>query len=600
MNFANLSALGVVAGLAGLAAVLFALQQLRTRYRDVTVVTTLFWKQVVDEAPVRKLRERFRHPLAYLLVLAICSLLWLAFAEPQWRGRQDQTFHILVLDGSAGMGAGDRFETTVARLKDYVSRLPSERRQVIWSGGELRPLLAPGEHEILLSKRLEGLAPEAVPSSLERVLRQLSASPRTEQSREQSTSILVFGDAPVRKEVLALVPSSMSVKRALNPTPLQGNSGITALGVADAASGAWDKVDVFAEVQSTGDRRVAPVVPAGSNDQASVRNVQIDVNGQPIPSESVTRAGQGFVVHDVPADGGLLTVRVAGADSLALDDRASIRLPTKPLVRVQLSKSLEGTLGPVLQSDPGVTLVEADADVVVRRAGESIGANAPTLEFVRAATQAQAFVLTHPDPLNSNVVFVNAVEDIGLKQIDAMSLAQESGRPIEVSVASGAQWRFSVWEELLSDSFNFTRSRAFPLFVANAVRWLAGAESWHPFVAAGQPLLSSGAGERTRIVNAEGRLLDPLNADFVPPVAGELEYVGRPLRGAKTTATRTSLSVSLLDPDVTRGARDEALELATLEQIDLVPDSSPATWLLVLALILLATEWYFYQMGRMP
>lgn len=35
MNFANLSAPWVVAGLAGLAALLFVLQQLRTRYRDV-------------------------------------------------------------------------------------------------------------------------------------------------------------------------------------------------------------------------------------------------------------------------------------------------------------------------------------------------------------------------------------------------------------------------------------------------------------------------------------------------------------------------------------------------------------------------------------
>lgn len=591
MNFGNLSAFGVVAGLAGLAAALFALQQLRTRYRDVTVVTTLFWKQVIDEAPVRKLRERFRHPLAYALVLAICSLLWLAFAEPRFQGREDQAFHILVLDGSAGMAAGDRFEAAIARLKEYVSRLPSDRRQVIWSGGEVRPLLSPGEHELLLSKRLERLSPEAAPSSLERVVRQLSASPRS----EAGTLILLFGDAPVRKEVLALLPASMTVKRALAPAPLWGNSGITALGVADAASGAWDKVDVFAEMQSTGDRRVAPVVPVANVHDGL--NVQIDVNGQAVPADSVIRAGQGFIVHDVPAEGGLLTVRVSSADSLSLDDRASIRLPRKPLVRVQLSPSLDAVLGPVLNSDPGVTLVDANADVVIRRAGESVGANAPALEFVRAASQPQAFVLTHPDSLNSHAVFVNAVEDIGLKHIDAMSLARESGRPIEVSVATSGQWRFSVWEELLSENFNFTRSRAFPLFVANAVRWLAGTDAWHPFVAAGQPLVTTGAGERAPIVNAVGRVLDPLNADFVPPVAGELKYVGRPFRGAELNA---SLSVSLLDPDVTRGARDESVEMAAPEPADLVPDSSPATWLLVLAVILLAVEWYYFQMGRMP
>jgi hypothetical protein len=588
MNFANLSPIGVVAGLAGLAAVLFALQQLRTRYRDVTVVTTLFWKQVVDEAPVRKLRERFRHPLAYLLVLAICSLLWLAFAEPQFGRQDDQTFHVLVLDGSAGMAAGDRFETTVARLKDYVARLPADWRQVIWAGGEVRPLLAPGEHELLLSKRLDQMRPEAAPSSIERTLRQLSVTPRLAQ---WPTSVVVFGDAPVRQEVLALVPKSMSIQRALMPGQLKDNIGITALGVADAASGAWDKVDVYVETGTTGDRRVAPIVPADDRAEALARaGVQIELNRQPLPPASVSRAGQGYVVHDVPADGGLLTASVAGKDGLALDDRASIRLPKKPILRVNLSASLLNVLGPVLQSDPGVTLVESNADVVIRRAGEAVGANAPALEFVSAASQAQAFVLTHPSALNSNVVFVNAVENIGLKQIDAMSLAQESGRPIEVSVATGGQWRFSVWEELLSDNFNFTRSRAFPLFVANAVRWLAGAESWHPFVAAGVPLVTTGAGEHAQVVSASGRVLDPLNVNFVPPMAGEI----------KVSGDGTPLSVSLLDPDVTRGARDEAMQVARLDGVDLVPDRSPATWLLVLALMLLAVEWYYFEMGRMP
>jgi hypothetical protein len=591
MSFANLSALGVVAGLAGLAAVLFALQQLRTRYRDVTVVTTMFWKQVVDEAPVRKLRERFRHPLAYLLVLAICSLLWLAFAEPQFGRRDDQTFHIVVLDGSAGMAAGDRFETTVARLKEYVARLPADWRQVIWAGGEVRPLLAPGEHELLLSKRLDRMQPDAAPSSIERTLRQLSSTPKLAQ---WPTSILVFGDAPVRQEVLALAPQSMSIKRATVPPPLKGNTGITALGVADAASGAWDKVDVYAEITGAAPMRSiagsSAFAEASADRKDPASAITIAINGQPVPPSSISRAGQGFLLQDVPADGGLLSARVAAGDSLKLDDSASIRLPKKPLVRVQLSPSLNGALGAVLESDPGVTLVEANADVVIRRAGESISANAPALEFVSAASQPQAFVLTHPNALDSNVVFVNAVENIGLKQIDAMSLARESGRPIEVSVAIGGQWRFSVWEELLSDSFNFTRSRAFPLFVANAVRWLAGTEAWNPFVAAGQPLITNGAGVTAQVVSASGRVLDPLNVDFVPPVAGEV----------KVSGDGKPLSVSLLDLDVTRGARDEALQIATLDSVNLVPDRSPASWLLVLALILLAVEWYYFQMGRMP
>ena len=588
MTFANLSALGVVAGLAGLAALLFVLQQLRTRYRNVTVVTTLFWKQVVHEAPVRKLRDKFRHPLAYALVLAICSLLWLAVAEPQLGRRPDQTFHILVLDGSAGMAAGDRFADAVDALERQVARLPSDRRQVIWSGADIRPLLNPGEHALLLRARLERLAPQAAPASLERLLRQLSATSANGGS-ESPTSILVFGDAPVRKQVLDLVPASMTVKRATAPAPLAGNSGITALGVSDAASGAWDKVDVFVQVQSTGDRRAAPVVTA-----ANAPGVRIEVNGQAVPGNAIARVGQGYVLSDVPAAGGLLTARVvddrSGADSLPLDDVARLRLPTKPILSVQLSSSLQAVLGPLLEADAGVTLVAEQADVVIRRKGESVGGNAPALEFVPAASQTQAFLLTHPDSLSSSAVFTNAVADIGLQQIDAMSLARSSGRPIEVSITSGSQWRFSVWEELLADEFDFTRSRAFPLFVANAVRWLADTESWHPYVAAGRPLITSSTGRSTEILNAAGRVLDPIGASFIPVVAGDLKVNGR----------AAPLSVSLLDAEVTTGARDESLAIATLAPVDLTPATGLVTGLLILALLLLAVEWYFFQMGRMP
>ncbi len=43
MSFGNLGAPLVIAGLLGLAGVLYLLQRLRVRHRELTVVTTLFW-----------------------------------------------------------------------------------------------------------------------------------------------------------------------------------------------------------------------------------------------------------------------------------------------------------------------------------------------------------------------------------------------------------------------------------------------------------------------------------------------------------------------------------------------------------------------------
>ena len=578
MSFATLSGAWVLAGLAGLAAGLFVLQQLRTRYRDMTVVTTIFWKQVIDEAPVRKFRERFRHPLAYALILAIASLIWMSFADPQFAASNDGTFHIAIIDGSAGMAAGNRFARAVADLERYVSSLPVDRRQVIWSGAELRSVLLPGEHDLLLQKRIARLAPEPAPASVERAIRQLSASPRA----GQQTSIVVFGDAPVRKQVLDLLPDSIKVTRAsAADAALKSNGGITALGVSDAQSGAWDRVDVLIDVQ-----RVAGAKPV---------DVQLALDGQPVPAEAITRSGTGddqhVLVRDMPAAGGLFTAKLTGgADDLSLDDTASVRLPDKPILKVQVSASLDRDLGPVLRADSGVALVTSAPRIVVRKSGETIGGSAPALEFVPSASQSQAFVLTHPDTLDSNEVLADAVDRIGLTQIDAMALAQESGRLIEASINTGPQWRVSVWADLLSEQYNFTRSRAFPLFVANALRWLAGTPAWYPSVGAGRPLVAASVGSAVRVIAPNGRVIDPLGTAFVPPRAGDLPVA----------ANGRTLAVSLIDPTLTAGVHDASLPTAAASPMGGGSGAGIATWLGMLALILLAVEWHFFQRGRLP
>jgi hypothetical protein len=205
--------------------------------------------------------------------------------------------------------------------------------------------------------------------------------------------------------------------------------------------------------------------------------------------------------------------------------------------------------------------------------------------------------VTHPDSIESDAVFASAVEGIGLRQIDATSLARESGRPIEASVAVGARWRFSVWEELLSDTYNFTRSRAFPLFVASAVRWLAGTAVWHPYAAAGQPLVTSAAGEPAHVKSAGGRVLDPVGVPFVPSRAGEWMLAG-PARPVPAGPDR--LMVSLLDPTVTTGVADGSLEVASSGLLPATGAVDWLTWLVLLAIALLAAEWYFVQIGRMP
>lgn len=576
MNFANLPLAWVLAGLGALAALLFALQRLRVRHRDVTVVTTLFWRVAADEAPARSLVERFRHPWAYALFLFIVSLLWLAFSGPEPSRTSGGAFHVLVLDGSAGMAAGSRFKDAVAALRSHARRLPADQRQIVWCGGSVKTLLNPGEHELLLDKRLEDAGPEAAPAGVEQLLRQLASSSRP----GRSTEVVIFGDAPVRAELLALTPGLRVARAAIGTSKRGPNAGITALGVTEAAAGGWDRVDVFFRVEGNPSAALASDA------------LQVELDGRAIPASEfkVVRgdAANGYQLPNLPAAGGLLTVRLASADALPSDNLARLRLPDRPKLRVQLSASLQRWLRPVLEADPAIELTTENPKVVVRQQGETFGGGVPALEFVPAAGPRPAFQITHPEKLDSNAVLHHAVKAIGLKEVDAMSLAETARRPVEVTIGTGPQWRIEVWRELLSDDFNFTKTRAFPLFIANSLRWLAGAGADYPFAAAGRPLAGETLELGDRALGADGRALDPLGVAFVPETAGDLrlENSARPL------------AVSLLDPATTLGADVGASALTPPAAAGF--ETNPAIWLLLAAVVALGVEWYLYQTSRVP
>ncbi|WIO75328.1 BatA domain-containing protein [Porticoccaceae bacterium LTM1] len=577
MNFANLSPLSVMAGIAALAGILYALQRLRIRFQEREVSTLIFWKEALNEAPVRTFTQRFRHFWAYLLILAICSLVWLAIAEPEWKNEAGSDFYVLLLDGSAGMARGDRFEQVVAELKADLERLPPSQRQVIWCGGEAKTLLNPGEHTLLLSKRLDNLVPEAVPASIERQLANVSATRR----QKSDVQIRVYGDAPVRGEILEQLPNGVDVVRGSSEIEsIAGNSGITALGVAEAASGEWGKVDVLFRIE--GDDVYAP----------TVEEIEVQVNSQVLPSDQLALDSDGvtYRVADLPAEGGLLNLEITKADLLPLDNRAQIRLPNQQPIRVLLSNSLPAPMAMVLRADSAVELVTENPDVVVRAKGENLGGRVPALEFIAANLQDEAFVLGYQGESDAQAMLMAAMQQTGLGNIDITGLAEAAQRPIQVSAEQGDMWNFTLWRELLDSEYNFVQSRAFPLFISQSVRWLAGVERWYPYAAASQPLPAASTGVESHFVSDAGQLIDTLGADFIPNRAGELRRAGN----------SEPLIVSLLSRDSTTGAGQSALTEKGLGAFDLGVERNSLVWLLLLALIALLVEWWLYQKGRMP
>lgn len=563
MSFANLSGLGVALGVAGLAAALFALQRLRVRYQPKRVVTTLFWKEALEEARARVLVRRFRHLFAYLFVLLIASLLWIGFADPQWEEGEDAD-HVILVDGSAGMAYGDRFQEVIESVKTHAASLPRDRRVVLLCGSRIRPLLLAGEHERVLERRLEGAAPEACPATIESALRALAHA----KDKGRALNVSIAGDSPVRTETRELLPDSVTVSRVGAAGARDDNRGVTALGVVPAASGAWDRVDVLAEIH--GDSS----------------GLAISVDGTPLGADAASATTRGdrreVSVKDLPARGGLLEFRLPGGDPLSLDDVARIRLPKRPRIKIALSPSLEEMLGPVLEADPGVAIVDAGADVAVRRGGEATGGAIPALEWTSPNSQVEAILLHHERSLPSDRVLVESFDRLGLEDVDTSDLATRTGRVISLGAAPADRRGVAVWDTLLGTQYNFVHSRSFPLFVAASVRWLAGTTDFPAFVAAGEPVRDDGTARR----DAAGHVLDPAGAEFVPPVAGNY------------TAGGDELVASVLDPATTIGAASAA-SVAPVSAVS----SGGADALTVIALIalgLMLVEWFLYRTGRMP
>ena len=564
MSFANLPVGWVLAGLAALAGVLLVLQRLRVRHREVTVVTTLFWQEAVQEARARVLTDRFRHPLAYLLVLLIASLAWLAAAEPRVGG-DDGRDHVLLLDASAGMGVEGWFDAAREELLADAAWAPRDRTTVILCGATPRTVLLPGESVLLLEKRLEGVAPEPCPETVTRTIRELfHAADDVARLR-----IGIYGEAFFDAHRWHWAQPVELALPVAPTTPAGPNHGITALGVADAASGTWGAVDVLVEASARPD----PVVP---------RPVAT-LDGAALEPDTWWTHGGGarFLFRDVPASGGTFTVSLPGGDALAVDDTASRILPARSPIAVAVPEDCPPALLAALRADTAVRLVAPDepADVHVTRDAR---VEAPAIVLVRESEQDDAFVVTL-DVTDLDVALADAYDELALSQVDATSLANAAGREIRLSARFGDAPQLRVWESLLTDRYDLIGQRAFPAFVARAVRRAAGVTDVASVVAAGEPLPA----DVTSLREPSGAVIDAGGGVLAPVVAGR-----------HSTADGEPLEVALLDAGATSVLHDRPAAARGDATRAAPPDL--AAWAALAALALLCAEWVLLRRGRIP
>ena len=580
MSFAMLSTLFVGLGLAGLAGLLYALQRLRVQSNELVVATTMFWRAAVREAPVRVFTRRFRHFLAYLLTLLIAGLLWLAFAGPQADEQASEDYYILFLDGSAETGSSNEFDRAVSALRRDLSQLRSDTREVIWGGGHAFKLLDAGEDSLLFDRRLGALEPEAAVSSLDETLRLMAQN----QSLPENINFIVYGRSSVSQSVLDALPDGVRVRAGVSYGDPAGNRAITALGMAEASSGRWDGVDVLVRVSSDD--------PSGI---VGLDTLTFSLDGEVISPERIEAAGNGaFVVRDVDTTGGVFEVSLSEDDAIAFDNVARLVLPKRTVIDVRASSSVPPRILDVIEADRGLRLVTdlESGDIAVRLENEDFAPGLPALQLNGRDSQESAFEIGYVADLDPQTVLERSLASLGLDQIDATTLASVMDEPIGATVYPAEQRSVNVWAELLDPQYNFTDSRAFPLFVAKSLRWLGQDEPAFAYLAAGRALEDRSAVSSLAPANEEA--FNVLGAEFTPVRAGQVS----------SDDGERVYEVSLLGLDAMPGrngaGRVELEQSGSLLLSGLSGAQNLFVWLILAAIVLLGAEWVFYQRGRMP
>lgn len=571
MSFFNLSPLFVGLGLLGLAGLLFLLQQLRIRYTELPIATTMFWAAAVREAPVRVFRQRFRHILAYLLALLICWLLWIGFGGPLVGEQRTAAFNILVIDASAHAASADVYQQSKRQLLNDITTYPRESREVFLSGAQNVRVLAAGEEKLVLERRLDEFEPVAARSSIDELLRLL---PRN-SSYPKEVNVFVYGGAPISQHALDRLPDGYSVSRRYNSLDDFENRGIVALGIGEPISGEWDKVDVLFRIVVT-DGTIL-----GSEDfQVRIGELELDADRL----ESISSSE--FRVRDVLADGSVFSVTIEPLDDLSFDNEALVTLPTKERISIMLGTDVPPAIRRAIDADEGIEIVDSEASVAILGPNDA-DTSIPYVRSTSIEAQQQAFVIGYTGELDAMEALYQSVANLGLSEIDSAAMATELNREISVQLEHTDIRFVTVWEELVGQSFNFKDSLSFPLFVSKSIRYLADQEPWYAYLAAGRQPVEQTSG--TSLASSDLLAEYAIGASYARNEAGTLE-----LRDG------SSLEVSLLDPATAVQAGSESLAGAEIETSNAQAAWSIATWLALLAVVLVGLEWYLYQRGLMP
>jgi hypothetical protein len=608
-------------GLAALAAIaVLVLLYLHDRRRRTIPVGTLFlWQRIASPTRERQ-RQRFRPDPLFLAQLALLSTLIAAYVRPVLEGVPPPAAGaslLVVLDVSASMqtveNGGSRFEEARRRVHARIAELAAGDDVMIVTAGA-RPAVALGWTNDRTGTRaaLEALAPRDTPTDLGPAL-ELA---RGLAAEHPGARVAVFTDLP--PESSGLDPEARTHVDYAQIGRTDDNLAIA--GVTISAPPFHGPTDTTATVDVR-------------NYGRTTREVVLDarVGGSPWARRGLTiapRATEHVVLTRPPASG-VLELRLATDDALAVDDRASGWIAAGApldLLLVTDSRELAGAFGEPAAAIAGsrvevttrahyeaeppagrrVALFDGFVPTTVPLAVNALYVAPPTgNEVCRSTGRRQNAVVVDWDGDHPALAGLGALRALGVEDASALGTT-DWGAPIVLAASEHAAFPLLIAGERNSRrtaclgaelGAPLASSDRVPLLLLTlaTLHWLA--EPFGPsalVVDTGRPRLA-GAGPTAPISG------DGLEIGGEPPVL-MAERAGV-FRVGPTGAERLVLANLLDDRESDVGRSGGGEWPATVRD---APPASPSAgrplqpWLYAAALILLALEWALWRRTQLP
>ncbi len=265
--------------------------------------------------PRRVLAKKVQYLLLLALRIGVLVLLALAFAEPAiWRtpeagGAEGARLHLIVLDGSASMGHGDRWDRARAAANDVLDSLAAEDRGQIVLAGRLFEVLGPATADVAaLRQTLNTAEPGAFRLEYGQLMRSVDGLLRT-------------AELPVVLDLVTDVQLSALPARFGELAPRR-NAEIVIHDVARGAAENW-AVDGFGASALTGE--LTANVRSFAAEEAT-KTLTLTHNGSTVGEQTVEIPGGGlaqatFAALDLASGPNRIEVTLSPGDDLAADDR---------------------------------------------------------------------------------------------------------------------------------------------------------------------------------------------------------------------------------------------------------------------------------------